>query len=60
MMKNMYEKFSGGRVLLCCTGKNENGYIREFVEHYLALGFSHIRIYDNNDTDGEFGARFDY
>lgn len=49
----MNEKGFEGGVLLCCIGKNENDYIREFVEHYLALGFSHIRIYDNNDPDGE-------
>lgn len=42
-----------GGILLCCIGKNENDYIREFVEHHKALGFTHIRLYDNNDPDGE-------
>lgn len=39
--------------LVCCIGKNENRYVREYVEWYKNLGVSHIRIYDNNDTDGE-------
>lgn len=41
------------KTLLCCIGKNENNYIREYVEWYKNLGVSHIRIYDNNDIDGE-------
>ena len=39
--------------LVCCIGKNENRYVREYVEWYLHLGVTHIRIYDNNDPDGE-------
>lgn len=39
--------------LVCCIGKNENRYIKEFVEWYKFLGISHIRIYDNNDLLGE-------
>lgn len=39
--------------LVCCIGKNENKYIKEFVEWYKFLGISHIRIYDNNDLLGE-------
>lgn len=31
----------------------ENKYIREFVEHYKALGFDKICLYDNNDKNGE-------
>lgn len=42
-----------GRIALCCIAKMENEYIREFVEYYLALGFDHIYIYDNNDVNGE-------
>lgn len=40
------------RTLLCCIGRKENQYIREFVEYYKTLGFTHIRLYDNN-FDGE-------
>ena len=42
-----------GKVLLCCIGKMENQYIREFVEYYKDLGFDNICLYDNNDPDGE-------
>ena len=40
------------RIALCAIGRRENRYAREFVEHYLALGFDHIFICDNNH-DGE-------
>ena len=38
---------------LCCIVKNENRYIREYVEHYKNIGFDHIYMYDNNELDGE-------
>lgn len=41
------------KTLLCCIGKKENKYIREFVEWYKGLGFTNICLYDNNDLDGE-------
>ena len=41
------------RVSLCTIIKNENRYLKEFVEHYLNLGFKNIYLYDNNDIDGE-------
>ena len=41
------------KVLLCCIGKMENNYIREYVEHYKSIGFDNICLYDNNDPDGE-------
>lgn len=41
------------KVALCCIGKQENLYIREFAEHYKKLGFSKIFLYDNNLVDGE-------
>lgn len=44
------------RVALCCIGKMENPYIREFVEYYERLGVDRIFLYDNNDLNGE---RFD-
>ena len=40
------------KVLLCCIGRRENQYIREFVEYYKNLGFDNICLYDNN-YDGE-------
>lgn len=44
------------KVGLCAIAKNENRYIREWVEYYKKLGVYHIFLYDNNDVDGE---RFD-
>lgn len=41
------------KVLLCAIAKQENKYIREWVDYHLNLGFDHITIYDNNDTGGE-------
>jgi hypothetical protein len=41
------------KVCICCIAKNENRYIREFIEYYKKLGIDHISIYDNNDPDGE-------
>ena len=41
------------KVLICCIGKCENRYIREFVEHYKNLGAANVCIFDNNDVDGE-------
>lgn len=38
---------------ICCIAKCENNYLREWVDYHLALGFSRIFIYDNNDVDGE-------
>ena len=34
-------------------GKNENLYIKEFVNHYRKLWYDHIFIYDNNNINGE-------
>ena len=41
------------KVYLCSIGKQENLYIKEFVNHYKKLGYDHIYIYDNNDIDDE-------
>lgn len=40
------------KTLLCCIGRRENQYIREYVEWYKNLGFTNIVICDNN-YDGE-------
>lgn len=39
--------------LVCTVAKNENKYIREWVEHYKSIGISHIIIYDNNKEGDE-------
>ena len=51
-MSNKVKKYNG-KVLLCCIGKLENLYIREFVEYHKDLGFDNICLYDNNDPYGE-------
>lgn len=40
------------KTLLCCIGRGENQYIREYVEYYKNLGFTNIVLCDNN-YDGE-------
>jgi len=44
------------KVALCAIAKNENLYIREWVEYYKNIGISKVIINDNNDKEGE---RFD-
>ena len=41
------------KICLCTLGKNENKYIKEFVEHYKNYGVDKIFLYDNNDVEGE-------
>ena len=41
------------KVCICTLGKNENKYIKEFVEYYKNYGIDKIILYDNNDVDGE-------
>ena len=41
------------KTLICCIGKNENRYVKEYIEWHKNIGVTHIRIYDNNDIDGE-------
>ena len=41
------------KIALCAIAKNENLYIREWVEYYKNLGISKVFLYDNNDIDGE-------
>ena len=41
------------KICLCVIAKNENLYVREFVEHYKKIGYNNIFIYDNNDKNGE-------
>ena len=41
------------KVCICTLGKKENMYIKEYAEHYKALGIDKIFLYDNNDIDDE-------
>ena len=51
--KNITSTSNKLKVCLCSIGKNENLYVKEYVEHYKKLGYQHIYIYDNNDKNGE-------
>ena len=41
------------KVALCCIGRLENKYIREYVSYYEKIGFDKIFLYDNNMKDEE-------
>ena len=41
------------KVALCVIIKQENIYIKEFVDYYKNLGIKKIYLYDNNELDGE-------
>ena len=40
-------------IIICTIAKQENKYIKEFIEHYRKLKITKIIIYDNNDINGE-------
>ena len=41
------------KICLCEIVKNENRYLREFIEYYKKLGYNKIILYDNNEKNGE-------
>ena len=41
------------KVCICTLGKKENKYVKEYVDHYKALGVDKIFLYDNNDINDE-------
>ena len=48
-----YNRKNDLNICLCAIVKNENLYIREFIEHYKKIGYNKIFLYDNNDKNGE-------
>ena len=42
------------KIANCVPIKNENKYLREFVEFYKNIGYDNIILYDNNDINGEY------
>lgn len=38
-------------ISICLLTKNENRYIREWVQHHLDIGVDHFYIYDNNEVE---------
>ena len=41
------------KICICTVGKNENRYIKEYVEYYKNYGVDKIFLYDNNNINGE-------
>ena len=41
------------KICICTVGKNENRYIKEYLEYYKNYGIDKIFLYDNNNIDGE-------
>lgn len=39
------------KVCVCVIDKNDNRYIREFIEYYKKIGVDRIFLYDNNDIE---------
>ena len=52
-MSNIGDRKENLKVCLCTLGKEENRYIREYIEHYKNYGVEKIFLYDNNDINGE-------
>ena len=40
-------------ICMCSIVKEENIYLKDFINHYKLLGYNHFYIYDNNDISGE-------
>ena len=53
MIKDYSSKKKKSNICICSIGKNENLYIREYIEHYFRLGVDKIFIFDNNDIEDE-------
>ena len=41
------------KLAICTMARNENLYIKEYVDYYLKLGFDHIFIFDDNEPNVE-------
>jgi hypothetical protein len=41
------------KICICTPAKDENRYLKEYVEHYKNYGVDKIFIYDNNNVNGE-------
>ena len=49
-----YHRHKQNRICICTIGKQENKYIKEYVEYYKHFGIDKIFLYDNNDLDDEY------
>ena len=48
------------KCVVICVAKNENDYIREWIDHNLSIGFDKVIIGDNNDDDSLKALLADY
>jgi len=42
------------KTAVCCIIKQENLYLRDFIEYHKNIGFDNVILYDNNDEKGEY------
>ena len=42
------------KICICTIGKQENKYIKEYIEYYKNFGIDKIFLYDNNNINGEY------
>lgn len=42
------------KIGICCIVKQENLYLRDWVNYYYNMGVDRIILYDNNDVNGEY------
>jgi hypothetical protein len=49
-----YHKLKQIKICICTIGKQENRYIKEYIEYYKKFGIDKIFLYDNNDLNGEY------
>lgn len=42
------------KIAICAIAKQENLYLREWVEYYYNMGVTNIILYDNNNINGEY------
>ena len=47
------KKESKTKICICTLAKEENLYVREYLEHYQNYGISKVYLHDNNDVNGE-------
>lgn len=40
-------------IAICAIAKNEEAYLREWIDYHLSIGFEKIYLYNNNDEDQE-------
>lgn len=41
------------KVALAFAAKQDNNYLKDYVEHYLSIGINTIILIDNNEINGE-------